>query len=385
MTSNSNEQRISSSANSNGTIRPNRPPSISSLRHNRFVGAGSGAGPSSRSNSIHRQQPQTHSRRQSIDTLDSNGYSQPPSPITYFPNPSTFQSSNSSLPQPPSSSSTSPLVSTTSMSNSVTSLPEEQEFDDYRPTPRMSLVNLDSTNSSPRMTRGGNSSNLEHRRRSSGAQLQNQNSLRAFPTPLNGYGSTNNNAGLGLNHNNPSISNLNKDGTLSSPRRISTSRVPPPIQPTHRSTPPQGLLNLPTHEAYYSASQPGTATTSRFRDKDLAHPHTAIPQSNSNSLTAQTHMYNSSSSSSNSHKRHLSVNSNINSPLFPNSLSIPKHLPQSPTGSVMRRIRRTASTIGMGFGRPDNYDDVNNRGSAEDEMLEDDEGERANGTRVWYR
>nr|XP_019044593.1 voltage-gated chloride channel [Kwoniella bestiolae CBS 10118]OCF23523.1 voltage-gated chloride channel [Kwoniella bestiolae CBS 10118] len=301
-----------------------------------------------------------HSRRQSIDTIE--GYSQPPSPITYFPNPSTFQVYNSS-----SSSSSSPRVSTVSMANSVASLPEEEN---EGPTPRMSLVNLDSANSSPKV----NNRNMEHRRRSS-VQQGGNNSLRQFSTNknTNGYGSTSqNNPGLGLA---PSLSNLNNDATLSSPRRISTSRVPPPARLT---PPPQGLLNLPTHEAYYSASQPGTATTSRFRDKDLAHhPHAANPHSNS--LSAQP--YHSSSSSSNSHRRHLSVNSNINSPLFPkhNSQSM-----QSPTGSVMKRIRRTASTIGMGFGRPDKYDDETSRGRPEDEMLEDDEGERANGTRVWY-
>ncbi|OCF76116.1 voltage-gated chloride channel [Kwoniella mangroviensis CBS 8886] len=355
------EQRISSSAStthSNGTIRPARPPSVSSLRH---------------THTHNRVQPHSHSIRQSTDTIE--GYSQPPSPITYFPNPSTFLSNTNTS----SSSSSSPRVSTLSMSNSVTSLPEE-ESESLGPTPRMSLVNLDSANSSPCISRGG--TNMEHRRRSSAQQGQGVGSLRAFSTPISGYGSTNNNnhAGLGLT---PSISNPNNNGnndaTLSSPRRISTSRVPPPS----RLTPPQGLLNLPTHEAYYgtSASQPGTATTSRFRDKDLAHPHTAIPH-HSNSLSAQPYNSSSSSSNSHSHRRHLSVNSQINSPLFPKQPAS-LHL-QSPTGSVMRRIRKTASTIGMGIGRPDKYDDETSRGRPEDEMLEDDEGERANGMRVWY-
>ncbi|WRT68309.1 uncharacterized protein IL334_005285 [Kwoniella shivajii] len=325
------EQRISSSSStttSNGTIRPPRPPSVSSLRlqHQR--------GPPSRSSTL-----QSHSRRQSIDTIDQGYHSQPPSPITYFPNPSSFQST------PVQSASTSPVVSTFSMSNSVSSLPEEAESS----TPRMSLVNIDSAGSSPRMTR-------ESKRRESVP------ASRAFTTPIGGYGSTreNINPGLGLGPT-PSMSAIN-DPTLSSPRRISTSRVPPPL---HKSTPPQGLLNPPTHEAYYSASQPGTATTSRFRDKDLSHPHSALPA----------HGYSSSSS----HRRHLSVNSHVHSPLFANPSK-----PQSPTGSVMRKLRKTASAVGIGVGRPDNYDDEASRGRADDEMLEDDEGERANGTRVWY-
>nr|XP_019011401.1 voltage-gated chloride channel [Kwoniella pini CBS 10737]OCF50182.1 voltage-gated chloride channel [Kwoniella pini CBS 10737] len=375
------EQRMSTSAStthSTHTIKPPRPPSIASLRHNRFYGSSSsssaGAGPSSRSS-------HSHSRRQSLDIAET----QPPSPITYFPNPSTFQSNSASYPQPPISStsnsiSTSPKNSTFSMSNSVVSLPEESEFEG--PTPKMSLVNLDSAASSPRMTRGGGNSQLEQRRRSSVAPSTSQG-MRQFSTPVNGYGSThtsNSNLGLGLGRT-PSLSTLNnpnQDATLSSPRRISTSRVPPgPSTNRFTVTPPQGLLNLPTHEAYYSASQPGTATTSRFRDKDLhqSHPlpHSAIPYSNQ--LATQM------TSNSNSHRRHLSVNSIIHSPLFPGRHS----LPHSPTGSVMRKIKRTASTIGMGFGRPDHYDDDASRGKGgEDEMLEDDEGERANGTRVWY-
>nr|XP_018261404.1 voltage-gated chloride channel [Kwoniella dejecticola CBS 10117]OBR83562.1 voltage-gated chloride channel [Kwoniella dejecticola CBS 10117] len=381
------EQRMSTSAStthSTQTIKPLRPPSISSLRQNRYYGSssssstGGGPGPSSRSSL-------SHSRRQSLDIAET----QPPSPITYFPNPSSFHSNSTAYPQPPSSSrstpiSTSPENSTFSMSNSIASstFPEESDFEG--PTPRMSLVNLDSAASSPRITRGGGNGNLEQRRRSSVAPPSSSQGIRQFSTPINGYGSTSNsgssNAGLGLGRT-PSMSTLNnpnQDAMLSSPRRISTSRVHPGAAPGTTSnrltvTPPQGLLNLPTHEAYYSASQPGTATTSRFRDKDLLlshpHPHSAIPHANS----------------SNSHSRHLSVNSNFNnqihSPLFPARHS----LPQSPTGSVMRRIKRTASTIGMGFGRPDNYDDDASRGKVDDdEMLEDDEGERANGTRVWY-
>jgi chloride channel 3/4/5 len=56
----------------------------------------------------------------------------------------------------------------------------------------------------------------------------------------------------------------------------------------------------------------------------------------------------------------------------------------------MRRIRKTASTIGLSVGRPQNYDGddhVNRPQDAED--VDDDEivndSMKANGTRVWYR
>ncbi|WWC90776.1 uncharacterized protein L201_005713 [Kwoniella dendrophila CBS 6074] len=412
---NGNEQRISSSAstvNSNGTIRPARPPSVSSLRQYRHNHIANGS--ISSNNSL-----RSYSRRQSIDTLAEGGnnnnqyyYSQPPSPITYFPNPSTFQttSSSSSTSLSTFSRPTSPVATTSTMSNSVASLREESEGEYEGPTPRMSLINLDSAGSSPRTTiRSINTIDDQRRRGSHGIPLlSSQNAMRQFSTPINGYGSTHNNnpgLGLGTTTNTPSLSVSNNnsvsgDATLASPRRISTSRVPLPPPSSHRSTPPQGLLNLPSHEAYYSVSQPGTATSSKFKDKDL--PYTAIGSHHpmSNSLSAQAAFNHGSSSSSSSksqaqsqsHKRHLSVNSNIhpyphshtNSPLFPKRQQNHHHLPQSPTGSVMRRIKRTASTIGMGFGRPDNYDDETSRGKDNDEMMEDDEGQRANGTRVWY-
>ncbi|OCF37887.1 voltage-gated chloride channel [Kwoniella heveanensis BCC8398] len=393
---------MSSSNQSSSTIRPTRPPSVTSLRHHRAAGpppqsrsAASSSSSSSAATGAGGARP--HSRRQSVDTVDSSFFqSLPPSPITYFPNPSSFQQSSASSSTTASVSGSrapSPVIPmSNNSSNGITSEPEGtgaggSDFQTH--TPRLSLVGIDSAGSSPRTMRGSTLDQL-HRRRESGAQSL--SSSRAFSTPVGGYGSTHsNNPGLGFGPT-PSLSGIgmtsthshSQDATLASPRRISTSTSTsrPLSTLPHRSTPPQGLLNLPTHEAYYSASQPGTATTSRFKDKDYpnSHPHSAVPGSFpnfSNSLSAQ-----GGPSNHNSHRRHLSVNSASNSPLLS-----PVGKSSSPrghgTGTVMRRLKKTASNIGLGIGRPDSYDDQSVRGRG-DEMLEDDEGERANGTRVWY-
>ncbi|WVF72754.1 hypothetical protein IAT40_007572 [Kwoniella sp. CBS 6097] len=385
---------MSSSNQSSSTIRPTRPPSITSLRHHRAAGPppqsrSAAAATSSSSSSSGRP----HSRRQSVDTVDSSFLqSGPPSPITYFPNPSSFQQASASSSTSASGSGSvfgsrapSPVVPmSNSNNNAMTSEPEGTGGGEYQThTPRLSLVGIDSAGSSPRTMRGSTLDQL-HRRRESGAQSL--SSSRAFSTPVGGYGSTHSsNPGLGLGPT-PGLgmtSTHSQDATLASPRRISTSvSTSRPLGTLpHRSTPPQGLLNLPTHEAYYSASQPGTATTSRFRDKDYTnnHPHSAVPGSFpnfSNSLSAQ----GGSSGGNNSHRRHLSVNSAMNSPLLSPMGKSPRG---AGTGTVMRRLKKTASNIGLGIGRPDSYDDQSVRGRG-DEMLEDDEGERANGTRVWY-
>ena len=59
---------------------------------------------------------------------------------------------------------------------------------------------------------------------------------------------------------------------------------------------------------------------------------------------------------------------------------------KSPAGSMFRRIRKTASAVGLAVGRSEEYD-----GSMRDEDDEEDGGQKmdeeisANGTRVWYR
>ncbi|WWD19024.1 hypothetical protein CI109_103482 [Kwoniella shandongensis] len=362
--------------------RPTRPPSTTSLRLYQQRASGPPPGSSSRAGTG------THSRRQSIDSISLHSHqqpSQPPSPITYFPNPSSFIGSTS----------TSPTVTMTSLSG----LSSTDEEEDGNRTPRMNLVNLDSAASSPRMARGSLGLGLDHRRRPSGQQHQqgqgsssmNMGTSRNFTTPIGGYGATrDSNPGLGLGPT--PLRSKREDAALASPRRISTSRgLPPPAPATatipRRSTPPQTLLNPPTHEAYYSVSQPNTAVAPRFQDKDRSqhhhHPHSTGAQ---HQYTLSSQNYPSSSthgqSLTNSHTRHLSVSSAINSPLFSSTAG---PAAKSPTGSVIRRLKKTASAVGLGLGRPDNYDDVAlARRGDEDEMLEDTEGERANGSRVWY-
>ncbi|WVQ99955.1 hypothetical protein IAU59_007098 [Kwoniella sp. CBS 9459] len=391
---------MSSSNQSSSTIRPTRPPSVTSLRHHRNAGPP----PQSRSATHHSGVPSSpsssstaarpHSRRQSVDTVDSSFLqSGPPSPITYFPNPSSFHqaSASSSSTSTSGSRAPSPVVP---MSNGMTTEPEGSGGGDFQThTPRLSLVGIDSAGSSPRTMRGTTIDQL-HRRRESGAQSSSSSS-RAFSTPVSGYGSTHNgtnNPGLGLGPS-PNLSGMgmtsthSQDAALASPRRISTSTSAsrPLGSLAHRSTPPQGLLNLPTHEAYYSASQPGTATTSRFRDKDYPnhHPHSAVPGSFPN-FSSNLHAQGGPSGGHNAtHRRHLSVNSAFNSPLLSPMGKLANKGIGHGTGAVMNRLKKTASTIGLGIGRAESYDDQSVRGRG-DEMLEDDEGERANGTRVWY-
>ncbi|WVR07458.1 hypothetical protein IAU60_004499 [Kwoniella sp. DSM 27419] len=372
------EQRMSSSTNpvaSSSTARPPRPPSVSSLRHFRTQASRGGHAP--------------HSRRQSLDVANgSAGYLQdpppitqtqpgPPSPITYFPNPSSF----AHHPQPHASSSRSRSASrapspSVPMSGSTASVSDPEGGEGRHITPRMSLVGLDSAGSSPRTMRGSILEN-QHRRRESGAQ-----SLRTFSTPVGGYGSTHHNPGLGLGPT-PSKSTAGgarEDATLASPRRISTSRPMGPY--SHRATPPQALLNPHTHEAYYSASQPGSATVPRFRDKDHQPPHSAIPNGGSHSHSHSQSLSADPYNVATPQRSHLATQSMANSPLF-SPMTIGGGRTASPSSTVLRKLKKTASTIGLGIGRPDHYDDNTARARGEED-LEEDEGERANGTRVWY-
>lgn len=386
----------SSTSTSASTVRPVRPASTASLRHPqqqqpRTQPPASGAG------SV------AQSRRQSVDTFMPE--SQPPSPITYFPNPSTFASgpnnNANSISSPANSTSTSPTVSISHMASTDSDDPSAAQAvstSSIARTPRLNpvatanVIGLDIGAPSPRVqasrghgghaqtssgttssTSGSVSSIIDHqsRRRGSG---------RVFSTPGAGYSATHPNIGLGLGptpsrSGTGSTSTTINDAALSSPRRISTSRglhVPP-----QTAAPPVGNLGLPTHEAYYSVSQPASAATPRFRDKGIyASGGSGGLQHYSSSIAG----YPSGSYGAihqNQPSRDLAPTS---------AMGTSMHSPfPSPEGSVLKRLKKKASNVGLGLGRPDNYDDeaVGRRGD-EDELLEDNEGERANGTRVWY-
>ncbi|AFR95662.2 voltage-gated chloride channel [Cryptococcus neoformans C23] len=386
----------SSTATSASTVRPVRPASTASLRHQQ--------------QQQHRTQPPasaagsvSQSRRQSVDTFVPG--SQPPSPITYFPNPSTFASGPSnnanSISSAADSTSTSPTVSVSHMASTDSDdppAPQVVSTSGIARTPRLNpvassnVIGLDTGAPSPRVqasrshgghaqtssgttssTSGSLSSTIDHQSRLKG-------SSRVFSTPGAGYSATHPNIGLGLGPTpsragTGSTSTTINDAALSSPRRISTSRglhAPP-----QTAAPPVGNLGLPTHEAYYSVSQPASATTPRFRDKGVyLSGGSGGPQHHSSSMAG----YPSGSygaTHQNQPSRDLASTS---------AMGASMHSPfPSPEGSVLKRLKNKASNVGLGLGRPDNYDDeaVGRKGD-EDEMLEDNEGERANGTRVWY-
>lgn len=171
------------------------------------------------------------------------------------------------------------------------------------------------------------------------------------PRTMTGYGSTSTSssmAGLGIAGGSRII-----NGALSSPRRISTSQAPPPA--FRRSQSPAPLA--PTHEAYYSQTQPPTATTPRFRDRDtITHSQGNTPRIDSFQLSR--------------HQRNFSSGS---------AFLVPA--PSSPVRSAFRSIRRSASNIGVSLGKPDTYDDDTGKNS---DTEDDEPAQTANGTRVWY-
>ncbi|WVN85875.1 uncharacterized protein L203_101027 [Cryptococcus depauperatus CBS 7841] len=362
-----------SSSTSTTTVRPSRPPSTTSLRNPKHR--------AQQPNTLNTSGGVTQSRRQSADTYMTD--SQSVSPITYFPNPSTFiNKPGASSSSTSTSTSTSPSASTFQISSTDS---EDRELAAH--TPRInpaftnSVMGLDVTGvgvSSPRMLGRGHSQQSHNtsssssvstlstdypRRRSSQAQ-----GGRVFSTPVPGYGATHPNVGLGLGttlSRSGTGSAISGSGALSSPRRISTSRALP-VQP-QTAFPTQGL-GLPSHEAYYSVSQPATATASRFKDKGS--------QGNSLRDRAEDHQHSSFGGSS------YGATLVPRPPLVGHSSSSPV---LSPAGSVIQKLKKRVSAVGLGLGRPEHYDDesLGRRGEV-DEMLEDNEGERANGTRVWY-
>lgn len=320
----------------------------------------------------------------------------PGSPLTYFPNPSTF-----TLPpgQHPYTSITSDSPRTyhspipgrpPSMAPTISSTDDEDGKGDR--TPRTSRYPQSAAqahlsgawgagDSSPR-DRRSTATSIDLRRVSTAnplsanaASTSTSTSIRTTSTP--GYGSTHHTPiGLGLGNPEHSQRVARRNGdALSSPRRISTS-IPSAnaSQIQLQSSQAQARSPLPnppiTHEGYYSYSnsQPNSGTTPRFKDSrqgyTIPNNHLATP-----------------GASSGMHRRNFSIGS-ILSPSNPT--------PSSPSGSVMRRIRKTASTVGLSVGRPQNYDgdDHVNRpqdaGDIDDDEIVND-SMKANGTRVWYR
>lgn len=165
------------------------------------------------------------------------------------------------------------------------------------------------------------------------------------------------------------------DDALASPRRISTSRgMGGPSSTTQQSSSPylgassSSSFIPPTHESYYS--QPPSASTPRFRQSSVQ------PQGYGSTIST------SSGAGSRSHRRNFSVHSAVNSPILQSKT-------QSPVGSVFRKIRKTASAVGLRLGGTQgNYDaEGEDEGREEDEegLEEEDEAMKSNGMRVWYR
>lgn len=176
-----------------------------------------------------------------------------------------------------------------------------------------------------------------------------------------GYGSTHNTNfnGLGLGIPQAPVGEVpHKDKALSSPRRISTSQ--------HITRSPS-LLNPPatSHQAYYSP---------QLRDKSLTENNHRPNQSISSQYPTSSSL--TTPSSPVRHRRNFSSGSAIFTP-------VTNMIPLSPAGSVMRKIRHTASLAGLRVGPSGAYDAPAEESAG---MLGDeDEGRRANGTRVWYR
>lgn len=214
------------------------------------------------------------------------------------------------------------------------------------------MVSLDSTGTSPGgMRRGSTLPPSERPSTSSSSATQRTMTL--------GYGSTSNAphslTALGLGT--AGSSKTRPDGALSSPRRISTSH--PFNSSAHRSQSPAPLG--PTHEPYYSQTQPPIASTPRFRDREAYTQSQAGSPHHGHFLQPL-----------GLHRRQQSNGS---------AMFAPTPDPSSPVGSVFKKLRRQASNIGFSIGKPDAYDDD----ARKDSDTEDDEpAQTINGTRVWY-
>ena len=292
--------------------------------------------------------------------------SHPSSPMTYFPPPSSFNN-------PPL---TSRPPSTVNLSSSLqaSTFSRDSSDDEQGPslggrTSRIGDRGMDAGPDSPRSRRRGTLDGVSDRKVSDATIKHSRRPSKSLSTPVQGYGATHSTqpppaiSGLGLGFPDQPVRRGRKDDVLSSPRRISTSQAPRTAHP-HRS--PASLLGAPTHEAYYAQSQPASVTTPRFKDIPELQRHAKHGSS----------QYPSSSylvPSPNVHARNHSINSALNSPVLAGSRT---------PGSVMKRVRKTASAVGLNVGQAENYDGENEQA---DEEAGDDESLKANGTRVWYR
>lgn len=196
----------------------------------------------------------------------------------------------------------------------------------------------------------------------------------SVPRTLSTHDTLSGGLGLGLGIPDARKAFHRQDDALASPRRISTSRALGGGGNGNAGSYPSapGSFLSPTNETYYS--QPPSASTPRFRQASLAPGPSGYGSTNLGSSYSH-----STTLSPGTHRRNFSVHSTMsNSPLIQ---------PQSPVGSVFRKIRKTASAVGLSLGTPGSYDgqEEDEGYDAEGEVEEEDEARKSNGTRVWYR
>lgn len=322
--------------------------------------------------------------------------------MTYFPNPSTFTNDPQASFTP--SIQTSPSISSARLAGSISrssfggssdsdqdntartprvpgnelQIQQQQQF--YYPTPsaQHASYRADSTpvatsasHSGPGASPRGSSS---RRSASVATQRSTYGATGHLPAPV---GTTNTPDALGL-VSGPGTTGLGLQTSPNiDPRRIASTTgivIPGPSSSVRRRGVDDPPYSAGSHHAY-SQSQPVTASgTPRYRrDQDNHTPGAGSFSVMGGSL--HSHMSSgqrgSQRHSGNGHRRGISVTST----LAPVSQSVP---PSSPTGSVYRRLKHTASQIG--FTRPATYDDQSEYNYDDGE----DDGKRANGTRVWY-
>jgi chloride channel 3/4/5 len=199
-----------------------------------------------------------------------------------------------------------------------------------------------------------------------------------------GYGATGNTSALGLGLGaNP---DRDRHDVLSSPRRISTSHASgsqhphphphPPSAYSRRAHSPANLI-LPSHEAYYSQTQPSSAATARFRererdrdrdrDRDFTHTRNSQSQDQSPFLTR------------------FNVPDDPRMASGTSAETTSRALRKSPSGSVMKRLKSRASICGISLGKPDKYDKSDAEDADDESEVGDVPSVNNNGMRVWYR
>ncbi|GMK55767.1 hypothetical protein CspeluHIS016_0208230 [Cutaneotrichosporon spelunceum] len=337
-----------------------------------------GARPSSIASTRRGTAPATnHSRGQSSEEP-----SQPPSPMTYFPNPSTFTSEPPSSQYVPASIQTSPSLASVrelgSVSQSSLSLSSDYGYDAdpaSARTPRLNhtpgLGDLQSQQAMPiqntyQSTSGalrgdsvpvlGASPRLSSSRRSASVA-----STRPTSTPT--YGATSYlgppmPGSLGVLGLGPESALGSALGLGSTDQRRIMSMAPGSSTGRRAESPKLPSLTLPSSGYTQSRPQPSTAHgTPRPRKEDNT-VRSGSRERRSRSRTG-------------AHRRGISVSSNLS----------PVHQDRSPspTDSVFRKLKSVSSNLGLSLHRHSAYDD-----DSEYDEDGEDEGKIANGTRVWY-